>query len=65
MPELWQDDVRADRIADMVVPMLTDTARHDALQKAMAEVRSTMGPEGAVQRIAETILEFAKEKHIE
>mgnify|MGYP004461335889 FL=1 len=65
MPELWQDDVTADRIADVVVPMLTDTARHDALQKAMADVRSTMGSAGAVQRIAETILEFAKEKHIE
>lgn len=65
MPELWQDAVTADRIADVVVPMLTDTARHDALQKAMADVRSTMGSAGAVQRIAETILEFAKEKHIE
>lgn len=65
MPELWQDDVTADRIAETIVPMLTDTARHDALQKAMADVRSTMGSAGAVQRIAETILEFAKEKHIE
>lgn len=65
MPELWQDDVTADRIAETIVPMLTDTARHDALQKAMADVRSTMGSAGAVQRIAETILEFAKEKHVE
>lgn len=62
MPELWQDEVTAENIAHTIIPMLTDTARHEELKQAMAEVRRTMGRSGAVQRIAETILEFAKEK---
>lgn len=62
MPELWQDEVTAEHIAQVMVPILTDTSRHDELKQAMAEVRRTMGQSGAVQRIAETILEFAKEK---
>ncbi len=62
MPELWQDEVTAENIAHVMIPMLTDTSRHDELKQAMAEVRRTMGQSGAVQRIAKTILEFAKEK---
>lgn len=62
MPELWQDEVTAEHIAQVIVPILTDTSRHDELKQAMAEVRRTMGQSGAVQRIAKTILEFAKEK---
>ena len=62
MPELWQDEVTAKHIAQVIVPILTDTSRHDELKQAMAEVRRTMGQSGAVQRIAKTILEFAKEK---
>ena len=62
MPELWQDEVTAKHIAQVIVPILTDASRHDELKQAMAEVRRTMGQSGAVQRIAKTILEFAKEK---
>lgn len=65
MPELWQDDVTAENIADVIAPILTDTHRYEELRDAMVEVRRTMGTGGAVQRIAESILEFAKEKHIQ
>ena len=62
MPELWQDEVTAKHIAQVIVPILTDASRHDELKQAMAEVRRTMGQSGAVQRSAKTILELAKEK---
>ena len=65
MPELWQDDVTAENIADVIAPILADNQRYEELRDAMAEVRRTMGTGGAVQRIAESILEFAKEKHIQ
>lgn len=65
MPELWQDEVTAANIADVIVPILQDTARHEELRSAMAQVRHTMGEAGAIQRIANTILDFAKEKQSE
>ena len=63
MPELWQDEVTAGGIADIVVPILTDEEKREAFRQAMASVGRTMGQAGAVRRIARTILQFAKEKH--
>lgn len=62
MPELWQQDVTPAKIAAEIVPILQDTARHEALREAMAAVRQTMGEPGAIRRIAREIYNFAKER---
>ena len=65
MPELWQDEVTADGICQVLQPLLTEDSKREQLRQSMAEVRQVMGKAGAVRRIAETILQFAKEKHTE
>ena len=62
MPELWQHEVTPENIAQEVLPMLEDEARHQELQQAMAAVRQTMGEPGAVGRIAQQIYTFVKER---
>ncbi len=64
MPELWQDAVTAEAIAGIVTPILQDEAHRSDMVKAMAEVGRTMGEPGSVRRIAQTILQFAKEKQL-
>lgn len=61
MPELWQNDVTPENVAKLVIPMLTDAARHEELKQAMAAVRQTMGEPGAVARIAKQLYSFVKE----
>lgn len=63
MPELWQDEVTPERIAAEVLPVLQDPSYEEALRERMAETRRTLGESGAVRRIGETILHFAKEKY--
>lgn len=65
MPELWQNAVTAEHIAQIVIPMLTDVKRHRELSDAMTAVRRTMGESGSIDRTATAILHFVKEKHAE
>ena len=62
IPELWQDEVTPGNIAAAMVPMITDKARREALHESLAAVRRTMGEPGAVQRTAQAILDFARER---
>ncbi len=62
IPELWQDEVTPGNIAAAMVPMITDKARREALHESLAAVRRTMGKPGAVQRTAQAILDFARER---
>ena len=61
MPELWQNDVTPEKIASVIVPLLTEEAAHEEARRAMLAVRDKMGEPGAVMRTGEIILEFIKE----
>ena len=61
MPELWQNDVTPTHVADVMIPILTDPARHEELKASMADVRHTMGEPGAIGRIAAQLYSFVKE----
>ena len=62
IPELWQDEVTPENIAAAMVPMITDKVHREALHESLAAVRRTMGEPGAVQRTAQAILDFARER---
>ena len=62
MPEIWQHAVTPENITEEVVPLLTQPDRWEQMHNDMLAVRQTMGEAGANERIARTILEFAKEK---
>ena len=62
MPEIWQDDVTPANVAAKVLPVLTDPAYRQRQQQDMQAVHQAMGERGANIRIAQTILDFAKEK---
>lgn len=62
MPEIWQDDVTPANVAAKVLPVLTDPAYRQRQQQDMQAVHQAMGERGANSRIAQTILDFAKEK---
>lgn len=64
IPELWQDDVTPDNIADAVLPMLDDGPRRAKLCEDLSAVRRTMGESGAVMRTAQAVLTFARERGI-
>ena len=61
MPELWQNDVTPEKIASVIVPLLTEEAAHEEARRAMLAVRDKMGEPGAVMRTGQIILEFIKE----
>lgn len=65
MPELWQNEVTPEAIAGDMVQLLTDKDVWNERHEAMLAVRQEMGSPGAVQRTAETIIQFAKENHSE
>ncbi|MCH4166237.1 MAG: lipid-A-disaccharide synthase [Megasphaera sp.] len=58
MPELWEDDVTGDNIANTIIPILTDSEQRQKMSHDMAQVRATMGETGVIDRIATTILQF-------
>jgi lipid-A-disaccharide synthase len=60
LPELLQQQVRPERIAEEIVSMLTDAGRKIMLENDLAAVRRELGAPGAVQRVAATILEVAQ-----
>lgn len=64
MPEIWQHAVTPENITEDILPILTDQAHWQEMHENMLAVRQTMGEPGANQRIAQTILEFAKEKSL-
>jgi lipid-A-disaccharide synthase len=55
VPELIQKDFTPKRVADEVLRLLNDPRAREALRAGLAEVRTRLGPPGAVDRAAEAI----------
>ena len=56
VPELIQKDFTPKRVADEVLRLLNDPRSRQALRAGLAEVRTRLGPPGAVDRAAEAIV---------
>jgi lipid-A-disaccharide synthase len=59
VPELIQDDLTPQRVADEAVTLLTDQARAAEMRRALREVRAALGEPGATRRAAEAVLSVA------
>jgi len=53
VPELFQDDATAEKLAAEVKAILCDRARYDAIRRDLAGVREKLGEPGASRRAAE------------
>jgi len=60
VPELFQDDATAEKLAAEVKAILCDRARYDAIRRDLAGVREKLGEPGASRRAAEIALEIMK-----
>jgi lipid-A-disaccharide synthase len=56
VPELVQDQVTAEGLADAVRPLLTDDRANEAMRRELAAVRAALGAPGASARAAEAVL---------
>ena len=54
--ELIQDDLTAQRLANEILHLLTDSKVRAELRRGLAEVRQRLGPPGAVERAADAIV---------
>lgn len=59
VPELLQDQVRPDRIAEAAWPLLSDPEHAARVRKDLAEIYKRLGPPGASQRAAEALVRWA------
>ncbi|HXJ42666.1 MAG TPA: hypothetical protein VNH18_25520, partial [Bryobacteraceae bacterium] len=55
VPELIQKDFTPKRVAEEVLRLLNDLPAREALRAGLADVRTRLGPPGAVDRAAESI----------
>ncbi|MHB8844117.1 MAG: lipid-A-disaccharide synthase [Nitrospirota bacterium] len=58
VPELVQDDVTPERIAQEIGDILADSARLDQMRRDLKQVRTILGEGGASRRAAEAVLEL-------
>jgi lipid-A-disaccharide synthase len=58
VPELLQGDMTPERIAGEVRKVWLPGAPREQMLQGLAEVRGTLGSEGAAQRAAEAVLEL-------
>jgi lipid-A-disaccharide synthase len=58
VPELIQDEARAERIADSALPLLTDRGIQKSIKDQLKEVSERLGEKGASARAAEAVMEF-------
>lgn len=58
VPELIQQDFTADRVSREVLRLLQDPGAREAQRAGLAEARERLGPPGAVDRAADTILQL-------
>ncbi len=56
LPELLQDEVTPDRIAESLLPMLREPAVRRGVQRELSRVRALLGSPGAAARAAERVL---------
>jgi lipid-A-disaccharide synthase len=59
VPELLQEQVRPDRVAEAAWPLLADPERAARMREDLLEVRERLGPPGAVQRAADELVRWA------
>ena len=64
MPELLQSEVTPDNIARQSIALLTDRTVREQAMTDLAEVREKLGETGAVNRVAQVIMEVAHNGHI-
>lgn len=64
MPELLQSEVTPANIARQSIALLTDTAVREQAMADLTEVREKLGEAGAVNRVAQVILEVAQNEHV-
>ncbi|WP_312563039.1 lipid-A-disaccharide synthase [Anaerospora sp.] len=64
MPELLQSEVTPDNIARQSIALLTDKNIRDQAMADLIEVRAKLGETGAVNRVAQVIMEVAKNGHV-
>lgn len=57
-PELINEDVTAEKLADIALSLLTDEERLNRMKKELGEVASSLGTPGAVDRAASLVLEM-------
>jgi lipid-A-disaccharide synthase len=62
VPELIQDALKPETVAEEAVSMLTDPARRARIREGLARVRHRLGGPGASSRAAEAVLEVARPK---
>jgi lipid-A-disaccharide synthase len=58
VPELMQNDFTPDRVSAEILRLLNDQSVRESLRRDLAEVRLRLGPPGAVERAADTILQL-------
>jgi lipid-A-disaccharide synthase len=58
VPELFQDDATAEKLAAEVKAILCDRTRYDAIRRDLAGVREKLGEPGASRRAAQIALEI-------
>jgi lipid-A-disaccharide synthase len=61
-PELIQDGLTADAVADHAIRLLTDGAVHERAVAALRDVKSRLGGGGASRRAAEVVLDAARKR---
>ncbi len=62
VPELLQDEVTPEHIAENLKSILTSDNRGQTVKKALAEVRQKLGSRGASDKAAEVVLQLLEEK---
>ena len=62
VPELLQDDANPQNIAAETLKLLTDKQVYTKAKADLAEVKEKLGQTGAVNRVAQVILEVAEKK---
>jgi lipid-A-disaccharide synthase len=60
VPELFQNDATAEKLAEAVKAILCDRARYDAIRRDLAGVREKLGEPGASRRAAQIALEIMR-----
>jgi len=62
IPELIQDGMAPENIADTVIGILRDNGKRDEMSRGFRDIRESLGSEGASQRAASAILKVIGER---
>jgi lipid-A-disaccharide synthase len=60
VPELIQKDFIAERVSGEILHLLRDRGARETLRAGLQEVRQRLGPPGAVERAADSIIELLR-----